>query len=145
NLHTGIQDGVPRIGVPTLYYTDGPLGPRQGGSTGMPAPLGLAATWNTKLARLYGSIVGNESKDKGNDVVFGPTVNVMRTPLGGRTYEAFGEDPFLIARTAVPWIRGLQSQCVMADIKHFAANNQERQDPTGKASQPGTPIDVGVA
>jgi beta-glucosidase len=142
--HTGIQDGVPRLDVPTVYYTDGPLGPRQGPSTGMPAPLGLAATWNPHLASLYGEIVGNEARDKGNDVVFGPTVNIMRTPLGGRTYEAYGEDPFLVARTAVAWIEGLQSQGELADIKHFAANNQEGEDPTGKLSQPGAPIGVGV-
>jgi len=139
DIHTGIQDGVPRLGVPTVYYTDGPLGPRQGPSTGMPAPLGLAASFNPALARLYGSIVGNEARDKGNDVVFGPTVNIMRTPLGGRTYEAYGEDPFLVAHTAVPWIEGLQSQGVLADVKHFAANNQEGQDPSGTQSSPGGP------
>src|SRR5947209_11637063 len=139
DIHTGIQDGVPRIGVPTVYYTDGPLGPRQGPSTGMPAPLGLAATFDPALAHLYGSVVGNEAKDKGNDVVFAPTVNVMRTPIGGRTYEAFGEDPFLIARTAVAWIDGLQAQGVLADIKHFAANNQEGEDPRRTQAGPSSP------
>ncbi len=141
--HTGIQDGVPRLGVPTVYYTDGPLGPRQGPSTGMPAPLGLAATFSPALAQLYGTIVGNEARDKGNDVVFGPTVNIMRTPLGGRTYEAYGEDPFLVGQTAIGWIKGVQGQGVMADIKHFAANNQEGEDPTGKAGSPG-PVPIGL-
>ncbi len=142
--HTGIQDGVARLGVPNVYYTDGPLGPRQGPSTGMPAPLGLAATFSPALAQLYGTIVGNESRDKGNDVVFGPTVNIMRTPLGGRTYEGYGEDPFLVAQTAIGWIDGVQGQGVMADIKHFAANNQEGYDPTGKAGSPGQPVGAGL-
>jgi len=142
--HTGIEMGVPRLGVPTVYYTDGPLGPRQGQSTGMPAPLGLAATFSPTMARLYGTVVGNEARDKGNDVVFGPTINIMRTPLGGRTYEAYGEDPFLVAQTATAWIDGLQSQGVMADIKHFAENNQEGEDPTGLLNKPGAPIGVGL-
>ena len=142
--HTGTQDGVARLGVPTVYYTDGPLGPRQGPSTGMPSPLGLAATFSPALAQLYGTIVGNEARDKGNDVVFGPTVNIMRTPIGGRTYEGYGEDPFLVAQTAIGWIRGVQGQGVMADIKHFAANNQEGFDPTGKAGYPGQPLGAGL-
>lgn len=142
--HTGIEMGVPRLGVPTVYYTDGPLGPRQGQSTGMPAPLGLAATFSPAMAHLYGAVVGNEARDKGNDVVFGPTINIMRTPLGGRTYEAYGEDPFLVAQTATAWIDGLQSQGVMADIKHFAENNQEGEDPTGLLNGPGAPIGVGL-
>ncbi len=144
NTHTGIEMGVPRLGVPTVYYTDGPLGPRQGPSTAMPAPLGLAATFNRALASAYGNVVGNEAKDKGNDVVFGPTVNIMRTPLGGRTYEAFGEDPFLVSELTTPWIVGLQSQGVMADIKHFAENNQEGADPTGQGNHPGAPLGVGT-
>ena len=142
--HTGIQDGVPRLGVPTVYYTDGPVGPRQGNSTGLPEPLALAATWNPAMARLYGQVAGNEARAKGNDVIFGPTVNIMRTPLGGRTYEAYGEDPFLVTQTAVNWIEGAQAQGVMADVKHFAANNQEGQDPTGLLNQPGQPLGVGV-
>ena len=116
--HTGTEMGVPRLGVPTVYYTDGPLGPRQGPSTAMPAPLGLAATFSPAMARLYATVVANEAKDKGNDVVFGPTVNLMRTPLGGRTYEAFGEDPFLASQIAVPWIEAAQAQGVLADIRH---------------------------
>ena len=143
NDHTGIQDGVPRLDVPTVYYTDGPLGPRQGLSTAMPAPLGLAASFNHSLARAYARVVGAEAKAKGNDVVYGPTVNIMRTPLGGRTYEAYGEDPFLAAQIASAWVRGLQGTGVLADIKHFAENNQEGQDPTGKANQPGAPLGAG--
>jgi beta-glucosidase len=144
DTHTGIEMGVPRLGVPTVYYTDGPLGPRQGPSTGMPAPLGLAATFSPAMARLYGSVVGNEARAKGNDAVFGPTINIMRTPLGGRTYEAYGEDPFLVSQTATAWIDGLQSQGVMATLKHFAENNQEGEDPTGLLNGPGAPLGVGL-
>ena len=71
--------------------------------------------------------MGAEVKHRGFDGDFGPTVNIMRTPLGGRTFEAYGEDPFLSAQTAVGWIDGLQAQGVMADVKHFAENNQEGQ------------------
>ena len=142
--HTGVQDGVPALDVPTVYYTDGPLGPRQGDSTGLPAPLGLAATFDPAMARLYATVAANEARDKGNDAIFGPTVNIMRTPLGGRTYEAFGEDPFLTTSMTVPWIEGAQAQGVMADVKHFAENNQEGEDPTGQLNQPGSPLGVGV-
>jgi beta-glucosidase len=77
---------------------------------------------------------------KGNDVVFAPTANIMRTPLGGRTFESYGEDPALQSRMAVGWIKGVQSQGVIANVKHFAANNQEGQG----VSPPGSPIGTGV-
>jgi beta-glucosidase len=144
HTHTGQSNGVARLDLPPVYYSDGPLGPRQGASTGMPSPMALAATFDPQLAYSYGSVVANEVKDKGNDVVFGPTVNIMRTPLGGRTFEGYGEDPFLVARTAVGWIEGAQSQGVIANVKHFAANNQEGADPTNMAGQPGFPLGVGA-
>src|SRR4051794_39910582 len=123
--HTGTQLGVPRLDLPTIYYSDGPQGPRAGKATAMPGPMALAATFDRGTARAYGTEVGSEVWSKGNDVVFAPTINVMRTPLGGRTFEGYGEDPFLIANTAVGWIKGAQSQGVIADVKHFAENNQE--------------------
>ena len=141
--HTGTSDGVPRVGLPTTYYSDGPLGPRQGSATALPAPMGLAATFQPNLAYQAGSVVANEAKDKGNDIVFAPTVNIMRTPLGGRSFEAYGEDPFLDSRMDVPWIRGAQKQGVIAEVKHFAANNQEGADPTGQAGTPGAPLGAG--
>lgn len=125
--HTGASTAIPRLGIPTVYYTDGPVGPRQGKATAMPTPMALAAAFDPSDAYAYGHVVGTESRDKGNDVVFGPTVNIMRTPQGGRTFEAYGEDPFLVASTAVGWIDGAQRAGVMADVKHFAANNQEGQ------------------
>ncbi|HEY1594064.1 MAG TPA: glycoside hydrolase family 3 C-terminal domain-containing protein [Thermoleophilaceae bacterium] len=139
--HTGTSDGVPRVGLPPVYYSDGPVGPRQGSATALPVPMALAATFDPAMAFAHGSVVGNEVKDKGNDVVFAPTVNIMRTPLGGRTFEAYGEDPFLDAQMAVGWIDGAQSQGVIADVKHFAANNQEGDaGPVANLSAPGQPI-----
>jgi beta-glucosidase len=123
--HTGTQQGVPRLELPTIYYSDGPQGSRSGQATAMPGPMALAATFDRETARTYGALVGDEVRAKGNDVVFAPTINVMRTPLGGRTFEGYGEDPFLIGQTAVAWIKGAQSQGVIADVKHFAENNQE--------------------
>jgi beta-glucosidase len=144
HTHTGTQDGIPRLGVPTVYYSDGPVGPRQGASTGLPAPIALAATFDPLLARLHGDIAANEAKLKGNDVIFGPTMNMMRIPMAGRTYEAYGEDPFLTARLAVGWIQGAQAQGVIADAKHFAANNQEGTDPTNLQGHPEQPLGFGV-
>jgi beta-glucosidase len=139
--HTGTSDGVPRVGLPPVYYSDGPVGPRQGSATALPVPMALAATFDPAMAFAHGSVVGNEVKDKGNDVVFAPTVNIMRTPLGGRTFEAYGEDPFLDAQMAVGWIDGAQSQGVIADVKHFAANNQEGDaGPVANLSAPSQPI-----
>ena len=141
--HTGISDGVPRVGLPNVYFTDGPNGVRQGAATAMPAPIGLAATFDAAMAGAYGGLVGNEARAKGNDVLFGPTVNIMRNPLGGRTFEGFGEDPLLAARTAVAYIDALQAQGVIADVKHFAANNQEGVD-GGATAFPGSPVGAGV-
>jgi beta-glucosidase len=123
--HTGTQVGVPRLELPTIFYSDGPQGPRAGKATAMPGPMALAAAFDRETARAYGAEVGSEVWAKGNDVVFAPTINVMRTPFGGRTFEGYGEDPFLIGQTAVGWIKGAQSQGVIADVKHFAENNQE--------------------
>jgi beta-glucosidase len=128
NGHTGATYAVPRLGLRQIYFTDGPVGPRQGAATAMPIPMALAATFSPGLAYAYGNEVGTEARDKGNDFVFGPTVNIMRTPQGGRTYEAFGEDTFLDAQTTVGWVRGAQAAGVIATTKHFVANNQEGQD-----------------
>ncbi len=138
--HTGTSNGVPRVDLPTTYYSDGPVGPRSGQATSMPAPMALASTFDRALAHAHGSLVGNEVKAKGNDVVFAPTVNIMRTPAGGRTFESYGEDPFLQSRLGVGWIKGAQSQGVIGNVKHYAVNNQEGQG----ASFPGAPVGAGV-
>jgi len=127
NGHTGATYAIPRLGLRQVYLTDGPVGPRQGPATAMPSPMALAATFNPGLAYAYGNEVGTEAKAKGNDFVFGPTVNIMRTPQGGRTYEAFGEDTYLNAQTTVGWVNGAQAAGVIATTKHFVANNQEGQ------------------
>ena len=93
--HTGTSDGVPRVDLPTVYYTDGPVGVRSGQATAMPIPMGLAASFDMKLARLHGATIGTEARAKGNDVVYAPTVNILRTPLWGRAFETYGEDPYL--------------------------------------------------
>jgi beta-glucosidase len=123
--HTGVGEGVPRVGLPDLHLTDGPVGVRQGQSTAFPSSIGLAASFDTDAARADGFLLGQEARLKGNDVVYAPTVNLLRTPLWGRAFESLGEDPWLTSQLAVAWIRGLQRQGVIANVKHFAANNQE--------------------
>ena len=138
--HTGTDRGVARVGLPPVYYSDGPVGVRSGKATAMPSPIGLAAAFDRSLARDHGAVIGDEVKHKGNDVVFAPTVNIMRTPLGGRTFESYGEDPYLMTRLGVEWLRGAQAQGVIGNVKHYAVNNQEGVG----ASVPGAPVGVGV-
>lgn len=92
---------MPRLGLSPLYLTDGALGVVQGSATALPASIALAASFDRRRAREHGRVVGNEAKLKGNDVVYAPTVNTLRTPLWGRVFESFGEDPFLSARMGV--------------------------------------------
>ena len=119
------------VGVPKASFDDGAVGVRTSASsadaTAFPAGIALAANFDQPMAQTYGAAVGLEQKLHGYDGDWGPTVNIMRTPLGGRTFEAYGEDPFLDAQTAVGWIDGLQSQGEMATVKHFIENDQEGQ------------------
>ena len=134
NSHFGVT-GVPRLGIAELRMDDGPMGVREESrswlshiddfSTAMPATLGLAATWNTDLALAYGSVIGQEAKQRGKNIMLGPSLNIQRTPLCGRNFEYMGEDPFLTSRVAVQYIEGEQGQGVGSCAKHFAANNQE--------------------
>ncbi|MBT8302827.1 MAG: glycoside hydrolase family 3 C-terminal domain-containing protein [Bacteroidia bacterium] len=131
--------GVKRLGVPELKMADGPLGVREEISrdswapagwdndfaTYYPAGGGLSATWNPDLAYVFGNSVGEESRARDKDVLLSPAINIIRTPLGGRTYEYFSEDPFLNKKLTVPFIVGLQENDVAACVKHYAANNQE--------------------
>jgi beta-glucosidase len=125
--HTGASFAIDRLGIPAVYFSDGPVGPRQGAATAMPIPLALAAGFDPALAVAHGAEIADEVKKKGNDVVFAPTVNILRNPQGGRSYEAYGEEPYLVGQTAVGWIDGAQAQGVIGDVKHFAGNNQEGQ------------------
>ncbi|HTW11096.1 MAG TPA: glycoside hydrolase family 3 N-terminal domain-containing protein, partial [Solirubrobacteraceae bacterium] len=119
--------GIPRLCIPALGEEDGPNGVGDGlkGVTELPAGIALAASWDPSLARRYGAVIGAEERAKGAAVNLGPTINIDRDPRWGRTFEAYSEDPFLDARLAVSEISGVQSQGVMAEVKHFAVYNQE--------------------
>lgn len=117
---------VKRLGLPRLKMADGPVGVRNfGPATAMAAGVGLAATWNPQLAERVGTEIGRDARAKGVHFLLGPGVNIYRSPTNGRNFEYFGEDPFLAARVAVGYIKGVQSQGVSATVKHFAANNSE--------------------
>ena len=131
--------GVPRLGIPELWHSDGPHGIRpevlwdewnQAGwtndsCTAFPALVNLAATWDCELSRLYGECIGAEARYREKDILLGPGINMGRTPLNGRTFEYMGEDPYLASRLVVPYVQGVQSNGVAACVKHFAVNNQE--------------------
>ncbi|NDU77138.1 glycosyl hydrolase [Actinomadura sp. DSM 109109] len=125
-FRAGTVHGVPRLGIPELYLVDaGSMGVKQGPNTALAAGLSLAATFDTAAAGRAAGVVADEAAHRGNDVVLGPAVDIMRTPRGGRTFEAYGEDPLLASRMGVAWIRTVQKTGLMAQVKHFPANNQE--------------------
>lgn len=131
--------GVPRLGLPDFWADDGPHGVRpdvlwdeweQAGQTNdscvaFPALTCLAASWNPSLAFLYGHSLGEEALYRGKDMILGPGVNIMRTPLCGRNFEYMGEDPMLASAMVVPYIEGMQQNGVSACVKHFCLNNDE--------------------
>ena len=117
---------VPRLGIPKLVMADGPQGIRaHGPACSFPSGISLAATWDTNLAYRYGEALGREARARGIHIQLGPGVNIARTPLNGRNFEYFGEDPYLTGQIASSWIRGLQSQGVAATVKHFVGNDEE--------------------
>ncbi len=118
---------VPRLGIPALRMTDGPAGIRTGPATSFPAGVALAASFDPALVERVGAAIAREAKAQGKNVLLAPCVNIQRAPHAGRNFESFGEDPFLAARIAVGYIEGVQSENVMAAVKHYAANNQERE------------------
>jgi beta-glucosidase len=91
----------------------------------MPTGVCLAATWNPKLGYAFGSVLGQEANYSGKDVILGPGINIIRSPLNGRNFEYQSEDPFLVSRMVVGYIKGVQDQGISACVKHYAANNQE--------------------
>jgi beta-glucosidase len=119
--------GIPRLGIPGINPSDGPNGIREAspGATSFPNGVTLAASWDRKLAEEYGSALGAEASGKGFNVLLGPTINILRVPEWGRAAETFGEDPYLTGQLAAAEVRGVQSEHVIAQIKHYAANNQE--------------------
>jgi len=116
---------IERLGIPALRTCDAPEGVRDGTATSFPMGIVMASTWNPALIRQVGAAIGQEAKAKNRQVIYGPCVNIHRTPQSGRTYENYSEDPYLTARLAVGYIEGMQSQGVAACVKHFACNNQE--------------------
>ncbi len=123
---TGYLPGVERVGIPPLGLVDGPLGVRDGVSTALPATIALGASWDPALARRFGATLAAETRLKGHDVVLAPGVNVVRVPTCGRTFEYYGEDPRLTARMGAACVSGIEDAGVAATVKHFVANNQER-------------------
>lgn len=133
--------GVERLGIPALKLSDGPMGVRHefqpsswqtiGYSddyvTYLPCNSALASTWNRELAKETGRVLGEEARGRGKDVILGPGVNIKRSPLCGRNFEYFSEDPHLTKELAVPYIQGVQEWDVAACVKHFAVNNQETE------------------
>ena len=118
--------GIPRLGIPKLMMADGPQGIRaHGPACSFPSVIALAATWDKSLSRLYGAAVGREARARGIHIQLAPGVNIARTPLNGRNFEYFGEDPYLTGEMAASWIKGLQSQGVVSTVKHFVGNDEE--------------------
>lgn len=131
--------GVPRLGIPELWMSDGPHGVRaeinwndwgyanwtNDSITAFPALTCLAATWNPDLSAKYGKAIGEEARYREKDVLLGPGVNIYRTPMNGRNFEYMGEDPYLASILCVPYIQELQKNGVAACVKHYALNNQE--------------------
>ena len=132
---------VERLGIPALYMSDGPMGVRaefrddawipsgdtEDYVTYLPSNSAIAATWNRELAYECGSVLGEEARGRGKDVILAPGINIKRSPLNGRNFEYMSEDPYLTAEQCVPLIRGIQKHDVAACVKHFAVNSQETQ------------------
>jgi beta-glucosidase len=123
----GHVPGIPRLGIPDLYLSDGPNGVGNGntGVTAFPVAEADAASFDTNLVQQYGAALGAEHIGKGHNVALSPTINILRVPYWGRAAETLGEDPYLTSQMAVAEVKGLQSQHVIATTKHFAGNNQE--------------------
>lgn len=130
---------VERLGIGELTMSDGPHGVRpeverdswkclnrpEDACTYLPTGTALAATWNPQLGRIYGEVLGSEAQHRGKDIILGPGVNLIRTPLCGRNFEYMSEDPCLIAKMSADLVKGIQSQDVAACVKHYCLNNQE--------------------
>lgn len=122
---------IPRLNVPAIRFSDGPNGVRgqrhfnSTKTTCFPAATGLAATWNKSLLYQVGELLSEECKLKGARLLLGPTVNMARSPLGGRTFESFSEDPVLSGLLAGEYINGVQSNGVACALKHLVCNDQE--------------------
>jgi len=137
--HMFVSAGVERLGIADMIYADGPFGIREemqpdgwaglgwetDKATFFPTGSALAATWSPELAYAYGTGMAREARFRGKDMILGPAINIQRIPTGGRTYEYLSEDPFLSARLAVGYTKGVQENGAAACLKHYALNNQE--------------------
>ena len=131
--------GVPRLGIPEWALSDGPNGVRAemnrqnwnyagwttDSATCFPPGTSMAATWNIELTSQRGYVLGEEARFRKKDVLLGPGINIIRTPLCGRNFEYLSEDPYLISQLSVAYIKALQSKDIACSVKHFLANNQE--------------------
>ena len=117
---------IPRLGLPQIIMSDGPVGVRSyGNTTAYPAGISNAATWDTSLISQLGQALGKDARARGVHILLGPGLNIYRAPMCGRNFEYFGEDPFLAGQMATVYVKGVQSKRVVATCKHFACNNQE--------------------
>jgi len=114
-----------RLGIPPLNMTDGPIGVRWGKATAFPASVSMASTWDTDLIYKVGKAIGKETKARDRNVLLGPCICIHRVPHGGRNFESYGEDPYLTSRMTVSFVKGVQSENVIATAKHYVCNNQE--------------------
>lgn len=132
---------VKRLNIPSLKMSDGPMGVRaefkndewtpagnsEDSVSYCPSNTAIASTWNRELAGKAGSVLGEEARGRGKDVILGPGINIKRTPLCGRNFEYYSEDPYLVSELVVPCIEGIQQNDVAACVKHFAVNGQETE------------------
>lgn len=130
--------GVERLGVPAVTVTDGPNGARGSALLGagrvsaacVPCGSALGASWDPRLVAEVGAVLGEEARTKSARVLLGPTVNIVRSPLAGRTFECYSEDPLLSGRTAAGFVTGVQSRGVAATVKHYLGNEAEHERTT---------------
>ena len=138
NGGAGWVPGIPRLGIPDVNMADSAVGVTRGAaesrySTLLPSSLGAAASWNPDLALLYGQVIGRELRDQGYNMSIGGGVNITREPRNGRNFEYAGEDPILAGTTVGTLMKGVQSQQIMGDLKHYALNDQETGRNIGNA------------
>ncbi|MFF6878999.1 glycoside hydrolase family 3 C-terminal domain-containing protein [Streptomyces sp. NPDC012474] len=132
---SGYIPGVARLGIPPLRMSDGPAGTRAApSSTAMPVPVALASSFDDRLAREYGRVLGRDGRARGMDAVLAPMVNTIRVPYAGRNFESYSEDPLVNSRMVGQEVRGIQDEGLIATTKHFAANNQETDRQTINAN-----------